>query len=130
MISGDETSPGPEADSEPAARPLRPGWRTQSVLFVLLEDPSREVWPFWVDRNTKPQCDSYAILKRLAQAGWLTVRRETGKTNARVLYRLTPAGEALAREAVKRPAKWPDSVAHHRRTTSPEPPRRPGTLPG
>jgi hypothetical protein len=100
---------------EPIATPLpRLGWRTQSVLYVLLEAPSQEVWPYWVDQRTKPRSDSAPILKRLAQAGWLTTRRETGKPNARVLYKLTAAGEALAREAVERPVKWPDSVSHHR----------------
>ncbi|RPK58205.1 hypothetical protein EES44_24370 [Streptomyces sp. ADI96-15] len=107
---------GPEGpDTAPAAAPLpRLGWRTQSVLYVLLNDPTREVWPYWVDKRAKPRSDSAPILKRLAQAGWLTVRRETGEPNARVLYRLTEAGEALAREAVQRPVKWPDNVAHHR----------------
>jgi hypothetical protein len=80
------------------------------VLDVLLQDPSREVWPFWMDQQTKPRSDSGPILKRLAEAGWLTSRRETGKPNARTLYRLTAAGEALAREAVERPVKWPEGV--------------------
>lgn len=102
-------------EGEPVATPLpRIGWRTQSVLYVLLEDPSREVWPYWVDRQTRPRSDSYSILQGLAQAGWVTSRRETDKPNARVLYRLTPSGEALAREAVQRPVKWPDAVAHLR----------------
>ncbi|MFF4292105.1 PadR family transcriptional regulator [Streptomyces vinaceus] len=100
------------------AEPLpRIGWRIQSVLEVLLQDPGREVWPFWVDGHTTPRSDSGPILKRLAEAGWLVSRRETGKPNARVLYRLTPAGEALAREAVTRPVKWPERVAHLRSAT-------------
>ncbi|MEU1815157.1 DUF6292 family protein [Streptomyces roseifaciens] len=107
-------------DGEPPAVPLpRLGWRTQSVLCVLLEDPSREVWPYWVDQRTKPRSDSAMILKRLAEAGWLTTRRETGKPNARVLYKLTTAGKTLAREAVRRPVKWPDNVAHHRPSAAP-----------
>jgi hypothetical protein len=83
---------------------------------MLLEDPSREVWPFWMDRHT-PAYDSNQILKRLAEAGWLTSRRETNKPNARVLYRLTAAGEALAREAVERSVKWPDGVSRQRPVT-------------
>ncbi|WP_371095044.1 hypothetical protein [Streptomyces sanglieri] len=119
----DEDQEADEAvDNEPTARPLpRLGWHTQSILFVLLEDPSREVWPFWTDQRTKPRSDSAPILKRLAQAGWLTTRRETDKPNARVLYRLTPTGEVLAREAVKRPVEWPSNVAHHRPSTEPQP---------
>ncbi|MFD8509695.1 PadR family transcriptional regulator [Streptomyces antimycoticus] len=93
---------------EPTPTPLpRIGWRTQDVLAVLLRAPGREVWPFWVDRQTSPRSDSGPILKRLARAGWLTTRRETGKPNARVLYKLTPAGEALAREAVAHPVRRP-----------------------
>ncbi|MFJ6014476.1 PadR family transcriptional regulator [Streptomyces sp. NPDC092952] len=108
------------AGDEPVATPLpRLGWRAQSVLYVLLEDPSREVWPYWVDQRAKPRSDSAPILKRLARAGWLSTRRETGTPNARVLYRLTPAGEVLAREAVKRPVKWPDNVAHQRPSAEP-----------
>lgn len=72
------------------------------------------MWPFLVDSQARPRSDSGPILKRLAQAAWLAMRRETGKPNARVLYRLTAAGESLAREAVTRPVNWPDSVAHHR----------------
>lgn len=107
-------------DGEPDATPLpRLGWRTQSVLHVLLQDPHREVWPYWVDQQARPRSDSYQILKRLAQAGWLTTRRESGQANARVLYRLTAAGEVLAREAVRRPVKWPDNVAHHRPSPAP-----------
>lgn len=107
-------------DDEPDAVPLpRLGWRTQAVLYVLMDDPTREVWPYWVDQRTKPRSDSYKILQRLAEAGWLTTRREADKPNARVLYRLTAAGEALAREAVKRPVKWPDTVAHYRRLQTP-----------
>jgi len=97
------------------ATPLpRIGWRMQAVLDVLLQDPSREVWPYWLDQRTPTRGENYQILKRLAEAGWLTTRRETGKANARVLYKLTPAGEALAREAVKRPVRWPDGVARRR----------------
>lgn len=108
------SSPAPSSDGEPIATPLpRLGWRTQAVLDVLLEDPSREVWPYWLDQQMKPRGDSYQILKRLAQVGWLITRREIGKPNARVLYKLTAAGEALAREAVRRPVKWPDGVARH-----------------
>ncbi|MEZ7005852.1 hypothetical protein [Streptomyces sp. AD55] len=107
-------------DSEPTALPLlRLGWVTQALLDVLLEDPSREVWPFWIDRRSAAgRRDNGVILKRLAQAGWLTKRRETGKPNARVLYKLTPAGETLAREAVERPVKWPDGVTRHRPGTA------------
>lgn len=100
------------AGDELVATPLpRLGWRTQALLDVLLKDPSREVWPYWLDQQTPSGGDNYQILKRLAEAGWLTTRRETGKPNARVLYKLTAAGEALAREAVERPIKWPDGVS-------------------
>jgi hypothetical protein len=86
----------------------------QDVLDVLLQDPSREVWPYYVDQRSAARYQSCEVLKRLAEAGWLTVRRETGKPNARVLYRLTAAGEALAREAVQRPVKWPEGAARRR----------------
>lgn len=102
------------AGDRPATPIPRLGWRMQAVLDVLLEDPSREVWPFWLDRRTSPRSDSAPILRRLAQAGWLDTRRETGKPNARVLYKLTPAGEALAREAAERPVKWPDGMTRRR----------------
>lgn len=103
------------SDSPPSATPLpRLGWRMQDVLDVLLLDPSREVWPYYVDQRSAARFQSYEVLKRLAEAGWLTTRRETGKPNARVLYRLTPSGEALAREAVQRPVKWPEGVTRHR----------------
>jgi DNA-binding PadR family transcriptional regulator len=81
---------------------------------LLLEDPSREVWPYYVDQRSPARGDSYAVLKRLAGAGWLTARREADTPNARVLYRLTPSGEALAREAVERPVKWPADVSRRR----------------
>lgn len=97
-------------DTEPVATPLpRLGWRTQAVLNVLLEDPSREVWLYWLDQQPavcNNSTGNYQVLQRLARAGWLTTRRETG-TNARVLYHLTPAGEELAREAVKRSVRKP-----------------------
>ncbi|MFD3978276.1 PadR family transcriptional regulator [Streptomyces griseus] len=92
-------------DDEPTAEPLpRLGRRAQAVLGLLLEDPSREVWPYWLDQQPATRGgDNYQVLKRLAGAGWLSRREETGKPNARVLYRLTPAGEARAREALQRP---------------------------
>jgi hypothetical protein len=108
--SDDETM-----DVEPTAEPLpRLGWRMQAVLDVLLQDPSREVWPYWLDQRSPTRGENNAILKRLADAGWLTARRETGTPNARVLYRLTAAGEALAREAVERQVKWPEGVTRRR----------------
>ncbi|MEZ3180817.1 helix-turn-helix transcriptional regulator [Streptomyces pimonensis] len=103
------------ADEEPAATPLpRLGWRMQAALDVLLEDPCREVWPYWLDQRSHARGDNHQILKRLAEAGWLTTRRETDKPNARVLYRFTAAGEALAREAVERPVRWPEGVTRRR----------------
>jgi hypothetical protein len=102
-------------DNQPTAVPLpRLGWRMQAVLDAMLEDPSREVWPYWLDRHSRSRSENDQVLRRLAEAGWLTVRRETGKPNARVLYRLTPTGEAMAREAVKRQVKWPDGVSRRR----------------
>ncbi|MFE3146579.1 helix-turn-helix transcriptional regulator [Streptomyces sp. NPDC059218] len=120
-MADEDQEAGGAADTEPTALPLPGmGWRTQALLGVLLEDPSREVWPYWLDQRAPTRGgDNYQILKRLARAGWLTTRRETGKVNARVLYRLTPTGEVLAREAVKRSVKWPSSVAHHRPSTEP-----------
>lgn len=107
-------------DVEANATPIpRLGWRMQAVLDVLLEDPSREVWPFWLDQQTRPRSDSAPILKRLAEAGWLTMRREVGKPNARVLYRLTPSGETLAREAVKREVRWPEGVTRRQSNIAP-----------
>lgn len=102
---------------ETTATPLsRITWRTQAVLLVLLEDRSREVWPYLLDRHPLTRgADNYQILKRLAEAGWLSTRRETGP-NGRVLYRLTAAGETMAREAAQRPVKWPD---HARRRGGP-----------
>jgi hypothetical protein len=111
MIPSDDE----KMDDEPTATPLpRLGWRMQAVLDVLLQDPNHEVCPYYVDKRTPPGGDNYKILKVLTAAGWLTTRRETGKPNARVLHKLTTAGEALAREAVERPVKWPDGVTRRR----------------
>lgn len=107
----------PLADELDAAPLPRMGWRMQAVLDVLMADPSREVWPYYVDQHSSARGDSYQILKRLHEAGWLTRRHETGGPNARVLYKLTTTGEALAREAVERPVKWPDSVNRRRPDT-------------
>ncbi|MFP3118136.1 PadR family transcriptional regulator [Streptomyces sp. Iso 434] len=110
------TSPAPDAGAEPTATPLpRLGWRMQAVLDLLVEDPAREVWPYWIDQRTPTRGDGYQVLKRLAEAGWLTSRREDRPTGSgRVLYRLTPSGEELAREAVSRSVRWPAGVPRHR----------------
>lgn len=49
----------------------------------------------------------YAEPKRLAQLGYVTARREPGRTRERTRYTLTPVGEAALREWVAEPAHFP-----------------------
>ena len=49
----------------------------------------------------------YAEPKRLERLGYLTSREEAGRTRARRVYALTPAGDAALREWVARPTPFP-----------------------
>ncbi len=58
----------------------------------------------------------YAEPKRLEELGYVTARREPGRTRERALYTLTPAGEAALREWLAAPSSFPriynDAVVH------------------
>ena len=49
----------------------------------------------------------YAEPKRLEALGYVTARREPGRTRERTLYSLTPAGEKALRDWVATPASFP-----------------------
>ena len=49
----------------------------------------------------------YAEPKRLRALGWITSRKEPGKTRRRTTHRLTPAGRNAVRDWLRKPAGFP-----------------------
>jgi PadR family transcriptional regulator PadR len=81
---------------------------TQSVLKVLLDDPSQARYGFEIAHEAGLATGSlYPILARLEHAGWLTSwwedipEAESGRPRRRY-YRLTTDGAVMARDALAR----------------------------
>jgi PadR family transcriptional regulator PadR len=81
---------------------------TQLVLRTLLADPSKELYGVEIGQAAGLSSGTvHPILARLETVGWLTSRWEdihprTEGRPARRYYRLTPAGQELARAALAR----------------------------
>lgn len=89
--------------NQPIRRVGRVTTHLQDILAVLLEDPERDVWMYYLDQRLGRRHTNGPTLRKLALYGWLTVRDESAASGGRTMrrvYRLTPEGQRLAREAL------------------------------
>jgi DNA-binding PadR family transcriptional regulator len=63
---------------------------------------------FW----TSSPSQIYREPSRLLKLGWITARKQPGKTRSRTLYRLTDSGRAALQEWLRTPAGFP-KLQHH-----------------